>query len=182
MGILDVNLKRKLISQARLAFFKASKMTATAHALVGAAIATKVVNPILGFPLALISHFMMDAIPHWDAGTNWRSKTKLRLYIESAIDVLVGFGLVFLLFRNLVNPTYLWSMVIMAQLPDWLEAPAWYLDLKVPPFSWVQSMQDAIHHKLGLPWGLAVQGIMAIVVLFWALSLTPFGPILAQVF
>jgi len=156
-------------------------MTATAHALVGAVIATKFVNPFVGYPAAFASHFLMDAIPHWDFGTNWRKKSRLRLFIESTIDVVVGFALVFVLFRNLVDPVYLWSMVVMAQLPDWLEVPAWYFNFKVPPFSWAQDFQDFIHHRLALPWGLAVQGVVVVMVL-WALSFTPVGPLLAQVF
>lgn len=156
-------------------------MTATAHALVGAVLASKIVNPAIGIPAAFISHFVMDAVPHWDFGTNWRQKSKLRLYIESAIDVIFGFSLVFILFRNLADPVYLWSMVIFAQLPDWLEVPAWYFNIKMAPFTWAQKLQDVIHNKLALPWGLAVQGIVAVMVL-WALNLTPVGPLLAQVF
>jgi hypothetical protein len=42
-------------------------MTLTAHAVVGAAIASSIPNhPILGFTLAFASHFILDAIPHWD--------------------------------------------------------------------------------------------------------------------
>jgi len=65
-------------------------MTATAHALIGASIAVKVVNPILGIPLAIISHFVADLIPHWDAGTNHRQKSLMRLRVEAALDVLLG--------------------------------------------------------------------------------------------
>ena len=42
-------------------------MTLTTHAVVGAAIATSMPNhPVIGFTLAFASHFVLDAIPHWD--------------------------------------------------------------------------------------------------------------------
>ena len=41
-------------------------MIITPHFLVGAAIATNIPNPILGLPLAFLSHFFLDFIPHRD--------------------------------------------------------------------------------------------------------------------
>ncbi len=42
-------------------------MTLTTHAITGATFATLVPNyPILGFILGFSSHFILDAIPHWD--------------------------------------------------------------------------------------------------------------------
>ncbi|KKR78238.1 MAG: hypothetical protein UU23_C0001G0002 [Candidatus Curtissbacteria bacterium GW2011_GWA1_40_9] len=101
-------------------------MTATAHALIGASLAIRITNPYIGLPLAIISHFIADLIPHWDAGTNHRKKSLLRLKVEATLDVLLGFALVFLIFREQIisNPIYMFSMVIAAQLPDWVEAPS----------------------------------------------------------
>jgi membrane-bound metal-dependent hydrolase YbcI (DUF457 family) len=52
-------------------------MTATAHALIGGAIAASIPNPALGLPLAAISHPLVDMIPHWDFGLGWRKKKKV---------------------------------------------------------------------------------------------------------
>src|SRR5438270_5495542 len=41
-------------------------MTATNHAITGAAIALAVKKPELAIPLAFISHFALDAIPHYN--------------------------------------------------------------------------------------------------------------------
>jgi hypothetical protein len=42
-------------------------MTLTTHAITGAALATLTLNyPLAGFALGFISHFILDAIPHWD--------------------------------------------------------------------------------------------------------------------
>jgi hypothetical protein len=43
-------------------------MTAPNHALTGALIGLTVSNPVLAMPLAFASHFVCDAIPHYDLG------------------------------------------------------------------------------------------------------------------
>ena len=139
-------------------------MTATAHALIGASIAASISNPLLGIPLAIASHFLLDFIPHWDAGTNHRKKSQVRLMAEATLDVLLGFALVFLIFRNLVDMRYLFTMVIAAQLPDWLEAPSFMFGIKVPPFSWMDWLGHKIQSRVQLPWGLITQ--IVVVALF----------------
>ena len=104
-------------------------MTATAHALIGASIAAKVANPYLAIPLAILSHFLLDLVPHWDEGTNHREKSLAKIKLEATLDVLLGFTLAFLIFRNFIDPVYLFVMVIAAQLPDWLEAPAAWVNV-----------------------------------------------------
>src|SRR3989344_5756197 len=135
-------------------------MTATAHALIGASIAAKITNPYVGIPLAILSHFAADLVPHWDAGTNHKNKSATRLKLEATLDVLLGFALVFLIFRNLVDPTYLFVMVISAQLPDWLEAPSWMFGFKVPPFSWLDWLGHKLQTRMQLPWGLVTQVVI----------------------
>ena len=158
-------------------------MTATAHALIGASIALKVANPILGIPLAIISHFIADLIPHWDAGTNHRQKSLMRLRVEAALDVLLGFALVYLIFRNLVDPRYLFVMVIAAQLPDWLEAPSFMFNINVPPFSWLDWLGHKIQSRAQLPWGLITQIVVVSLVIFLAtINVTQIDGFLANLF
>lgn len=147
-------------------------MTATAHALIGASLAVKVANPLLGIPLAILSHFIADLVPHWDAGTNHKKKTTLRLATEATFDVLLGFALVFLLFRNLVDPTYLFMMVIAAQLPDWLKTPSDIFGLHVPPFSWIDWLSHKTQWRLQLPWGLVTQIVVVGIMLALTLNLS----------
>lgn len=154
-------------------------MTATAHALIGASIAVKVANPYLGIPLAILSHFIADLVPHWDAGTNHREKSRLRLLIEAVADVLLGFALVFLLFRNLVDPVYLYVMVVASQLPDWIEAPSSMFGLKIPPFTTVHALQHKLQSRMQLPWGLLTQLIIVGIFVFAALGLENLGYILS---
>ena len=141
-------------------------MTATAHALIGASIASRVINPLIGIPLAIASHFAADLIPHWDAGTNHKQKSLMRLKLEATVDVLVGIALVFLIFRSSVEPVYLFSMVLAAQLPDWLEAPSWMFGFKVPPFSWLDYLGHKLQSRMQLPWGLVTQVVIVGMLVF----------------
>lgn len=154
-------------------------MTATAHALIGASIAAKVANPLVGIPLAIISHFIADLIPHWDAGTNHKQKSALRLKVEAALDVILGFALAFLIFRSLVNPQYLFAMIIAAQLPDWIEAPATMFKINVPPFSWLAWLGHKLQSRMQLPWGLVTQVVVVGVLIYIAAYSQDFGQILA---
>ncbi len=147
-------------------------MTATSHALIGASLASIITNPIIGIPVAIASHFAADLVPHWDAGTNHRQKSALRLKIEATLDVLLGFALVLILFRTqtLASPVYMFSMVIAAQLPDWLEAPSWMFGLKVPPFSWVDWLGHKLQSRMQLPWGLVTQVVIVGLLVLFALG------------
>lgn len=144
-------------------------MTATAHALIGASIATKIANPILGITIAIISHFIADLIPHWDAGTNHKKKSLTRLKMEATADVLLGFVLAYLIFGGIVEPVYLFVMIIAAQLPDWLEAPSWMFGFKVPPFSWLDWLGHKLQSRMQLPWGLVTQVVVVGLVIYLAI-------------
>ncbi len=155
-------------------------MTATAHALIGASIAARVTNPIIGIPLAILSHFLADLVPHWDAATNRRKKSVFRLRAEATADVLLGFALSFIIFRNAVNPNYLFVIVIAAQLPDWIEAPFLMYNLNVPPFSWMYQISHKLQSRMQLPWGLVTQIVSVGAIVFLSLWQTPTGNYLAS--
>lgn len=44
-------------------------MLETPHVAVGIAIATKFPNPLISIPLSLVSHVVLDKIPHWNPHT-----------------------------------------------------------------------------------------------------------------
>lgn len=51
-------------------------MTATNHAVTGAIIAAVIPHPLIGLPLALLSHFVLDSIPHFGAHTKAKPDSK----------------------------------------------------------------------------------------------------------
>ncbi len=132
-------------------------MTATAHALIGGAIAASVANPALGIALSAISHPIADMIPHWDFGLGWKKKTKKLLFLQSFGDLIFGVGITYLLFGSSVNNTYLFASVFMSLSWDFLQAPYWLLNWKFFPFSTFYHFGHYTNGKARLPWGIITQ-------------------------
>jgi hypothetical protein len=146
-------------------------MTATGHALIGTVIAAKIGNPALAIPIALGSHFLADALPHWDTAYHRRQKSKIRFFVESFADLILGFvlswGLIVLLFPW-TNLGYAFIIIIVSQLPDWLTLPYLFLDLNFPPFSSIYDLQKKFDTHMGLPWGLVSQVVAVSGLIFLA--------------
>lgn len=139
-------------------------MTATAHALIGGAIASTVSDPTLGVTFAFISHPLVDLIPHWDFGLHWREKTRLKLFLEAAGDCLLGFILAYLIFGRNVDFWYFFACIVASEIWDVLEAPYWILGWKIPPFTWIYKVQSKMQGQAKLPWGIITQVITVVVI------------------
>lgn len=113
-------------------------MLETPHVVVGAAIAMKVVNPVLSIPLAFVSHFILDTVPHWNPHINTEKKkfgkvTKKSFYIIVADSVLAFFFGSFIAYRALPNLNLFLTVMLSslaAVLPDIIEAPYYFLNKK----------------------------------------------------
>lgn len=146
-------------------------MTATGHAVIGTIIAAKIGDPILALPLALLSHLGADAFPHWDTATNYKTKTRKRLFIDSIADVALSFLVPILLITFLFPGTdifYAYIVVFFALLPDWLTAPAFFFNMHYPPFTWVYKLQTIFDNRLDKPWGILTQVTVLIFLLLFA--------------
>jgi len=138
-------------------------MTATTHALIGTIIAAKIGNPALAIPIAVASHIVVDAIPHWDTATNRNKKTFKRMFTDSFWDVIIGFVLSYILiflFFPTTNLAYAFLIIIASQFLDWATAP--YYFFKIKAFKWVYSFQKLFDNDLDLPWGIVTQIILII--------------------
>lgn len=132
-------------------------MTATAHAIVGGAIAATIKDPYLGVFLSAASHPLLDMIPHWDAAWNWREKHKLRFFAEALFDLLVGLTVAFYLFASNTDLWYLALCVFASVVWDIMEVPFWFFKWHFPPFSWSHKLQSHLQGKAVLPWGIISQ-------------------------
>jgi len=76
-------------------------MMAINHALTGAVIGLTVTKPVIAIPLALVSHFVCDALPHFGvqaSGSTWLSSKRFaRLLV---VDMLLCVALVAVLFAT----------------------------------------------------------------------------------
>lgn len=97
-------------------------MTATNHALTGAVVAAVMPVPLLAMPLALVSHIVIDALPHYadDAIEFSDKKFKLLLGLDIFFCILIA-GAIFI-----IKPDH-WFLLVacafLATLPDALWLP-----------------------------------------------------------
>lgn len=150
-------------------------MLSISHAATGAFIASKLGNPYLAIPIILLSHYLEDAIPHWDAGTGLGSGKKSRetALTHSIVDLALA-GIIILLFYPgaLSSPLSIHSFVFspavwgafVGLIPDFLEAPRNFW--KYEPF-WLRSVNkfhQSFHHSIPRVLdGLAPQIILLII-------------------
>ena len=151
-------------------------MTATAHALVAGAIATRFPDPIAAGLLAFVSHFVMDSIPHWDIGTNWRERPRHVTGSWAIAETVIGISAGTLFFASRAPTLTLLVAIVLSLLPDWIEAP-WYMffarqDKKEPGAragAWerltyvIYKAENMFHTKLQHPFlGVATQVVTVV--------------------
>lgn len=61
------------------------------HTLVGVALVSRLANPAVSLPLAFLSHYLLDMIPHW----NWRPALKplslLGIFLDGSLSLAALF-------------------------------------------------------------------------------------------
>lgn len=115
-------------------------MLELAHTAVGATIATKIPNPLIAIPLAFLSHFLFDFIPHWNP--NLYTETKRlghptrKSNIIVALDVIfsltLGFFIAFRFWPDVKRVIIILSACFAAVVVDVIEGLYYYLKVKSP--------------------------------------------------
>ena len=140
-------------------------MTLTTHAIVGASIASLIpTHPVLGFTLGFTSHFLLDAIPHWDyillsSKKDLNNPMNNDLIINKnfiidlfkiSFDAVLGLAVALLLF-GFSNFNLLWAAfwgAIGAMMPDALQFV--YFKWRHEPIKSLQKFHLWIHAKKDL--------------------------------
>lgn len=151
-------------------------MILSVHLLAGAAISSKARNYWAIFILALLSHFILDAIPHWEyagLGTNISGDFFMAVTVKALLDILVGVSIICWLFKSskLIQPA-LWG-AFFALLPDGLIFIyiltqvffGWHLTFLTYPIAF----HDAVHFADGnvfIFWRVATESIIAVLAIF----------------
>ena len=149
-------------------------MTATSHAIIGAVIAAKISNPFLAIPIAVLSHIAADVFPHWDTGTHKPNKSRNRFFLETFIDVTIGFLLSYVVLQFLAPSTnliYAFIVILAAQAFDWGSAPFHFFNMHYPPFSTIYNFQKMFDNRLDKPLGIIGQVAILIFIIIMAKSL-----------
>jgi len=95
-------------------------MLSTPHLLVGAAIVHAIPEPAISLPAAFMSHFVLDATPHWDGSPKAPFSKKLLGGITA--DYVFGMALVFLISLGSPNQALILFGAFLATLPDFIMA------------------------------------------------------------
>lgn len=161
-------------------------MILTAHILIGAAISAKFKDPLVIFLLGLCSHFVLDAIPHWEYPLTYKGhidfdkknlknelrrlkkqKTRIVYFYRIATDLPFGILLAYfsILFFTLTPPNlFLFAIgVFGALLPDGISLL--YFNFDFPFLEKFQIFHFKVHHdeKINLFWGSIVNILLYIV-------------------
>lgn len=145
------------------------------HVALGAAIATKIPNPLISVPLAFASHFLLERVPHWNPHLNTEKKkfggltkkTKTIIIVDSTLSLIFGS---FIAYRSLPDTSMAINVLLCslaAALPDLMEAPYFFMGVKNRFIkSWIAS-QKAIQVDTDMFWGVSTQIVTLAAIIFW---------------
>jgi hypothetical protein len=150
-------------------------MLETPHVVVGAAIASKIINPALALPLAFGSHFLLETIPHWNPHLNTeltkygKLTTQTRIIITADVVASLAIGS-YIAYRALPNAALAITILLAsfaAILPDLVEAPYFFCKYKNKLLlRWI-TWQKSIQEDAGVFLGLSTQLVTIITALWW---------------
>lgn len=136
------------------------------HALVGATIAIKTGNPFLAFPLAFLSNFVLDLLPHWNPHLytelkkdgKLSSKTMKIVFTDAFLALIIGLFLASRFYPD-------WQMIILilvscslAVSADLVEAPFFFLNSKNKYLVNLIKFQRKLQWNVSFWPGMLVQG------------------------
>lgn len=135
-------------------------MLSISHAVSGAFIAVKVGNPLLAIPLILLSHYLEDSVPHWDAGTGLGngSKPKALAIQHGILDLILAGMLVFIFYPTAIphllnarffipNAIPIWG-AFFGLLPDFIEAPRNFWKYEPVWLAPLNRFHHSFHHSI----------------------------------
>jgi hypothetical protein len=114
-------------------------MLTVPHAIMGATIASKVSNPLLFPPLAILSHFLLDfLIPHWNPHlyTEYHTKksltktTKEIIFLDGLLAIISTAFIASLKLPNLNQAFFIFLGAGFGVLPDAIEIPHYFFGFR----------------------------------------------------
>ncbi|OGM28712.1 hypothetical protein A2962_02515 [Candidatus Woesebacteria bacterium RIFCSPLOWO2_01_FULL_39_61] len=150
----------------------------TPHVIVGAAIATKIINPALAIPLAFASHFVLEMVPHWNPHLNTEKKKYGHITDASkkivVVDVLAATASGIYIASLTLPDVNRFLIIILAaffsSLPDIIEAPYFFLNLKSAFLDKWVAFQKSLQSDAEIIPGLLTQTATIIAAFWWILG------------
>lgn len=149
-------------------------MLETPHVVLGAAIAIKVGNPYLAVPIAFLSHFVLDKIPHWNPhfytetnlnGTPDKRSIKLAA-VDSTLALVTG-----LFIASQFLPDYNKALIIIVcsfagVLSDVIKIPYFFLNKRTGFFKIWTDFERSLQVDTSIVPGILTQ-LVVIITSFW---------------
>ncbi|PIZ88692.1 MAG: hypothetical protein COX90_03260 [Candidatus Nealsonbacteria bacterium CG_4_10_14_0_2_um_filter_38_17] len=115
-------------------------MILATHLLAGAAIATKIKNPLLALILAFFSNYLLDSLPHTEYSLKNMEKHKWRKsafdFLKVAFDLIFGISIIlFLKETKSLNDSEGFLFLLGNKVPELSEGFLFLLGNKVPELS-----------------------------------------------
>jgi len=151
-------------------------MLLTPHTLVGVAIATNIPNPFIAVPLALLSHFLGDKVPHWDFYSNTKKEERIRgwrpLAVMGDLAVGVAIGVAYTTYFLWVKESELTALNIFlcgiaAVLPDALSSLSIIGSKENKFLEILNKIQSKMQFQAPLPWGILTQIIVILLSVYF---------------
>lgn len=163
-------------------------MTLTTHIVAGAAGARLFAgNPVEGFIIGWLSHYVLDSIIHWDykissaepqlflPGANAgkvsvRSRAFISDILKVSFDVALGFVLVFMFLSHEADPRYLLLLAggLGGVIPDFLQFI--YVVWRNRVLEYMQKLHNLLHAKTKINHrpvlGIISQALLILIILF----------------
>lgn len=144
--------------------------------LIGATIATKIGNPLLAFPIAFLSNFILDLIPHWNPHLNTEvkkfgkvtRKTTIICLVDGFASLFVGTFLAMRFWPDIERVVIVFIAIFLAVIADLSEAPYFFLGAKSKIFEGIIGFQKRLQFNVPALPGLITQ-VVFLIICFWIL-------------
>lgn len=152
-------------------------MTATNHALTGAAIGLAVHQPLLALPLALLSHFVLDALPHFGSKHLRPSQHRFVYYLAAEAGACAAIVLTLAVLHPMgwfmsavcaflaTSPDFMWIGEFLAACRGQKQPPRRHWVIRF--HSGIQWYQKELGAVVELGWAVAMVLVLAKLVVIW---------------
>lgn len=128
------------------------------HVLVGASIAIAVPYPQISLPLAFVSHFVLDLLPHWNPHPSRLTPNLIKLLIiDSGLSLLFGLAIASRFLPQWPRAAAVLACCFLAVVPDLVEIPYYFFKWKPPFLTRFTRSHTKIQNNAPLSVGIATQ-------------------------
>jgi hypothetical protein len=135
--------------------------------MVGIAIGASVQNPFIAVPLAFVTHYVGDLVPHWDFFDHFPTKKEMfsgwpvkAFFADVIFGIALGLGFTLYALRILGDTNLALNIFlcgIASVTPDGMYAPILFVDRKNKLLRFSYRIQGKMHSHAGALWGNITQ-------------------------